>query len=104
LRSLGSSLPQFVVHNFDADRVDPRPLGFDASVRFAPDWRRLGPAVRSILRRRAPRKQPSVYRTNRFLDFKYLVAHERAIRDGHGPKESIAASFASLAPSWGGTW
>ena len=37
---LGAGDPYLVlVHSFDADRLDPGPLGFDAAVKFAPDWR-----------------------------------------------------------------
>jgi len=74
---LGAGDPYLcIVHNFDADRVDPRPLGFDAAVTFAPDWRRLGPAVRASVGWRAFRKvfRPrSAYRTHRLHDYRSVV-------------------------------
>jgi hypothetical protein len=84
---LGAGDPYLcIVHNFDADRVDPRPLGFDAAVTFAPNWRRLGPAVRASAGRRALRKafsRRSVYRTNRLHDYRSLV--EQALRSPRAP-------------------
>jgi hypothetical protein len=60
------------VQAFAADRVDPRMLGFDAAVRFAPDWIALGPSARSGVVWRAARKAfhpQSPYRRHRFCDY-----------------------------------
>ena len=74
---LGAGDPYLcIVQNFDADRVDPGPLGFDAAVTFAPDWRNLGPAVKGSVGRRAVRKafnRRSAYRTNHFHDYRLHV-------------------------------
>ena len=69
-----------------SDRVDPRPLGFDAAVTFAPDWRRLGPAVRASAGWRAFRKafsQQSAYRTHRLRDYRSVV--EQALGSPRAP-------------------
>jgi lipopolysaccharide biosynthesis protein len=74
---LGAGDPYLcIVHNFDADRVDPRSLGFDAAVTFAPDWRRLGPPVRATPGWRALRKavnRRSVYRAHRLHDYRSVA-------------------------------
>ena len=100
---LGAGDPYlFSVHNFDADRVDPRPFGFDAAVTFAPDWRRLGPAVQETARQRALRKafsQRSAYRTNRLHDHRSLVEPVlRSPRAAYTTYPSVCPGFArSLA-------
>ena len=45
-----------LVQSFDADRLDPRPLGFDAAVKFAPDWRTLHRQRNGSLARRGSRR------------------------------------------------
>lgn len=66
-----------LVHGFDADRLDPRPLGFDAAVRFAPDWRALGGQLGGRPLRRGLRKifrPDSPYRVHKIRDYRRVVA------------------------------
>ena len=66
-----------LVHSFDADRVDPRSLGFDAAVKFAPDWRILRRQLNGNLARRGSRRvlRPrSPYRINTLRDYSSVVS------------------------------
>ena len=66
-----------LVHSFDADRVDPRSLGFDAAVKFAPDWRILRRQLNGSLARRGSRRvlRPrSPYRINTLRDYSSVVS------------------------------
>ena len=65
-----------LVHSFDSDRLDPRPLGFDAAVKFAPDWRTLHRQLNGSLARRWFRRvfRPrSPYRINTLRDYSSVV-------------------------------
>lgn len=67
-----------LVHSFDADRLDPRPVGFDAAVKFEPDWRSLEQQRNGSLVRRGFRRifRPgSPYRTNTLRDHPSAVAY-----------------------------
>jgi lipopolysaccharide biosynthesis protein len=67
-----------LVHSFDADRLDPRALGFDAAVTFEPDWRGLYLQRNGSLARRGFRRSlrpRSPYRTNTLRDYQSVVAH-----------------------------
>ncbi len=69
------------VHALPPDRVDPRALGFDAAVLFAPDWRSLGPSVGSSMVRRSVRKvfnPSSALRRHRFCHYDEVVRLSRA--------------------------
>lgn len=63
------------VESFVAD-VDPENVGFDASVEFAPDWRRVRTGRLARIRGLAARLglQPDGYRRHRFADYDELVA------------------------------
>jgi lipopolysaccharide biosynthesis protein len=65
-----------LVHSFDADRLDPRPLGFDAAVKFAPDWRTLQRQPNGSVALRGCRKvfRPrSPYRIHTLRDYSAVV-------------------------------
>jgi lipopolysaccharide biosynthesis protein len=65
-----------LVHSFDADRLDPRTLGFDAAVKFAPDWRTLRRQPKGSLARRGSRRvfrPSSPYRINTLRDYSSVV-------------------------------
>jgi lipopolysaccharide biosynthesis protein len=64
-----------LVHSFDADRLDPGPLGFDAAVKFAPDWRIVRKLNGSRARRGSRRvfHPRSPYRVNTLRDYSSVV-------------------------------
>ena len=64
-----------LVHSFDADRLDPGPLGFDAAVKFAPDWRIVRKPNGSRARRGSRRvfHPRSPYRVNTLRDYRSVV-------------------------------
>jgi lipopolysaccharide biosynthesis protein len=67
-----------LVHSFDADRLDPQLLGFDAAVRFEPDWRGLRRQGNGSLVHRGFRRifRPgSPYRANTIRDHPSAVAY-----------------------------
>lgn len=72
------------VESFHEDRGDPRPLGFDASVEFQPDWAHLPPALRG-------------YGAHRVYD--YLEVVEAMLR-----KPSVPwPRFPGVTPRWDNT-
>ena len=64
-----------LVQSFDADRIDPGPLGFDAAVKFAPDWRILRQSNVSRARRGFRRvfRPRSPYRINTLRNYSSVV-------------------------------
>ncbi len=65
-----------LVQSFDSEKVDPHKLGFDAAVRFAPEWRSLGPRLRQGRVLRAGRKllrPKSALRRHRLFDYRTVV-------------------------------
>lgn len=74
---LGTGDPYLcLVQGFESEKVDPGKLGFDAAVRFAPDWRSLGRRVRQGKLLRAGRKllRPnSALRRHKLFDYRTVV-------------------------------
>jgi hypothetical protein len=65
------------VEAFPADRGDPRPIGFDASVEFQPDWERLPPQLRRTdgwARLRKLRLAEAGYARHRVYDYRAMAA------------------------------
>jgi lipopolysaccharide biosynthesis protein len=86
-----------LVQGFDTEQQDPRELGFDFALEFAPDWRMLGPSINPFpprtLRDRVLRR-PMPFTKDRIFSYKVC-------RDNMLAKASPAFPWYRMAtPSW----
>lgn len=80
--------------------IDPRNIGFDAAVEFAPDWRKLAPAVRHR-KRYLPLVKAGVF-SRAYLDHRicdYQVTMENML----SKPEVEYCRFRGMTPSWDNT-
>jgi hypothetical protein len=85
------------IEGFAGEEGDPRPLGFDAAVEFAPDWRRLRGAQRRTLPwrlLRGARLTSDAFARHRVYDYDTVV--DRALAKPLAPYPC----FPGVTPSW----